>query len=153
MAKLIMLIGVPGSGKTTFARKMSSELGYKIISSDVIRQTFPGIEENKVFPTVYKMCIEELKNNRNVILDATNITPKVRKRAWDALDSYEVKYEKVAYYFDTPQDICVSRVEKRNLDKNELYLPVDVIVSYYQNIVKPTCDEGFSEIVIIKNNE
>lgn len=153
MAKVIMLIGVPGSGKTTFAHNLSLEKGYKVISSDVIRQTFPGINENKVFPTVYEMCVNELRNGRDIILDATNITPKVRKRAWDALDAFGVKYDKVAYYFDTPKEVCIERVEKRNKMDGELFLPTDVIVSYHNNIIEPTYEEGFKEIVIIKYDE
>lgn len=150
MAKLIMLIGIPGSGKTTHSKQISQEYNAKVISSDRVRQTFVGIKENEVFPTVYRLCVEELKEGRNVILDATHITPKVRKRSFDALDEYGVAYEKIAYYIDTPVDVCVKRVEKRNQDPNELFLPIEVIYSYGKNIIPPSLDEGFVEIKIIK---
>ena len=149
MAKLIMLIGIPGSGKTTYSKELSKNLNAKVISSDRVRQTYVGIKENDVFPTVYRLCVEELKANRNVILDATHITPKVRKRSFDALDEYGVPYEKVAYYFTTPVEECVRRVEKRNQDPNELFLPLEVIYSYGKNIIQPSESEGFVEINII----
>ena len=114
MAKLIMLIGIPGSGKTTHSVELSKKYNAKVISSDKVRQTFAGIEEKDVFPTVYRLCIEELKNGVNVILDATHITPKVRKRTFDSLDQYGVTYDKIGIYFDTPVDVCVKRVEIRN---------------------------------------
>lgn len=149
MAKLIMLIGIPGSGKTTHSVELSKKYNAKVISSDKVRQTFAGIEEKDVFPTVYRLCIEELKNGVNVILDATHITPKVRKRTFDALEQYDVEYDKIAIYFDTPVDVCIKRVEIRNQDPNELFLPLDVIESYGKNIVMPTKEEGFEEIIVI----
>ena len=151
MAKLIMLIGIPGSGKTTYSKGLSEEYNANVISSDVVRQTYVGIDEKEVFPTVYRLCIEELKNNRNVILDATHITPKVRKRSFDSLDRYEVEYEKIAVYVDTPVEVCIKRVEIRNKNPKELFLPLEVIESYGKNIIPPSQEEGFNEIRIIKS--
>ena len=148
-----MMIGIPGSGKTTYSKDLSKEYNAKVISSDKVRQTYVGIKENDVFPTVFKLCIEELKENRNVILDATHITPKVRKRTFDALDEFNVPYEKVAVYVDTPVDVCVRRVEKRNQDPNELFLPLEVIASYGNNIISPSLSEGFIDIKVIKSND
>ena len=153
MAKIIMLIGIPGSGKTTYSKDLSLEYNAKVISSDKVRQTYVGIDEKDVFPTVYKLTIEEIKNGQNVILDATHITPKVRKRSFDTLDQYNVPYEKIAIYVDTPVDECVRRVEKRNQDPNELFLPLEVIESYGKNIIPPTKEEGFVEIKVIKNGK
>lgn len=150
MAKLIMLIGIPGSGKTTLSKDFSEEYCAKVISSDKVRQTYVGIKEEDVFPTVYKLCVGELENNCNVILDATHITPKVRKRSFDALDQFNIRYEKIAIYIDTPVEECARRVEKRNQDPNELFLPVEVVYSYGKNIIVPTKEEGFEEIRIIK---
>lgn len=151
MSKFIMLIGIPGSGKTTCSKDLAIQYNAKVISTDKVRQTYVGIEESEVFPTVYRLCSEELKNGYNVILDATHITPKVRKRTFDSLDQFGVTYEKIAYYFDTPVEVCLKRVEKRNQDPNELFLPLEVIESYGNNIIVPTKEEGFSEIYIIKN--
>ena len=150
MANLIMLIGIPGSGKTTHSKELSDRFSAKVISSDKVRQTYVGIEESEVFPTVYKLCSEELKNNRNVILDATHITPKVRKRTFDSLDQFGIEYDKIAIYFDTPVEECIRRVEIRNKNPEELFLPLEVIESYGKNIIVPTKEEGFLKIEIIK---
>ena len=153
MAKLIMLIGIPGSGKTTYSKELIVKYNAQVVSSDKVRQTYVGIDESEVFPTVYRMCNEYLSKGIDVILDATHITPKVRKRSFGALDAYNVAYEKIAYYFDTPVDVCVKRVEKRNQDPNELQLPLEVIESYGKNIIAPSKEEGFKEIYIIKSGE
>jgi len=150
MAKLIMLIGIQGSGKTTYSKELSKEYNAEVVSTDKVRQTYPGIVESEVFPTVYKLCAEKLKEGNNVILDATHITPKVRKRTFDALDQYEVEYEKIAFYMDTPVEECIKRVDIRNKNPEELFIPLEVIESYGKNLIVPTKEEGFSEIYIIK---
>ena len=78
MAKVIMLIGIQGSGKTTYSKVLKEKYDARVISSDKIRQTFIGIEEKDVFPTVYKLCSKELRSGYNVIIDATkmNSIPK-----------------------------------------------------------------------------
>lgn len=150
MAKLIMLIGIQGSGKTTYSKELSKEYNAEVVSTDKVRQTYPGIVESEVFPTVYKLCAEKLKEGNNVILDATHITPKVRKRTFDALDQYKVEYEKIAVYLDTPVEECIKRVDIRNKNPEELFIPLEVIESYGKNLIVPTKEEGFSEIYIIK---
>lgn len=150
MAKIIMLIGIPGSGKTTYSKELSNKYDAKVVSTDKVRQTFVGIDEKEVFPTVYRLCIEEIKEEKNVILDATHITPKVRKRSFDALDEYGVSYEKVAVFVETSVEECARRVEKRNQDPNELFLPVEVVYSYGKNIIPPSKEEGFDEIILVK---
>ena len=73
------------------------------------------------------------------------------QRSFDALDTFGISYDKVAVYIDTPVEECVRRVELRNQDPKELFLPLDVIVSYGKNIVPPSSEEGFVEIKVIKN--
>lgn len=153
MAKLIMLIGIQGSGKTTYSKVLKEKYDARVISTDKIRQTFLNIEEKDVFPTLYKLCAKELRQGYNVIIDATHITPKVRKRTFDALNEFNVNYEKVAYYIKTPLEVCVKRVDIRNQDPNELFLPLEVIESYFKNLIPPTEEEGFNEIHIIEHQE
>ena len=52
MAKLIMLIGIQGSGKTTYSKKLMEEHNAKVISTDRVRQTCIGIEEKDVLELV-----------------------------------------------------------------------------------------------------
>lgn len=94
-----------------------------------------------------------MKNGTDVIFDATNITPKVRNRFKDEVSKYFNEFEVAAYYFDTLPVICAKRVEMRNKMANELYLPVEVVFSYGEKIVKPTLDEGFIEIINVNNLE
>ena len=147
------LIGIQGSGKTTFSKLLASELNCEIISTDGLRNAHPDWEESKIWPEVYRLISEALKANVDIIYDATNITPRVRNRFKDELSKYNVEIKMGAYYFNTPWEECQKRVIQRNTDPNERFLPPEVVKSYADNIVMPTLDEGFSFIKIIEGGK
>ena len=153
MVRVHMMVGIPGSGKSTYARQLSQEKGYKIVSTDVIRMLHPDWAEPLIWPEVYRLTAEHLKSGTDVIFDATNITPKVRNRFKDEVSKHFNEFEVAAYYFDTLPAVCAKRVEMRNKMANELYLPVEVVFSYGEKIVKPTPDEGFIEIINVNDLE
>ncbi len=143
MNKVHLMVGIQGSGKSTFSAKLSKELNIKVASTDEVRKQNPGIDEKLVWPLVYKMCANELKNGNDVIFDATSITPKVRSRLIENIKLEYENFEVGCYYFDVDPDICKARVEARNNIPGELYLPLEVIDSYSEKIIKPTKEEGF----------
>lgn len=152
MATVHMMVGIPGSGKSYYSNYLNKLYGYHIISTDRVRMEHPDWEESLIWPEVYQLVGYYLKNNEDVIFDATNITPKVRNRFKDEVNKHYTSYDMIAYYFDTPVDECVKRVDLRNNLPGNLFLPLDVIKSYGERIIKPTLDEGFKKIIEIKNN-
>ena len=152
MSTVYMMIGIQGSGKTTFAKVLSKGFNISIVSSDELRTNNPDLKEELVFPTLYKICKDKILNNESFIYDATNITPKVRKRFVDSLTGLGVNrdlYDIVAVYFEPDVELSIERVNKRNKEPNERFMPLDVIKEYAKNIVEPTNDEGFSQIIKI----
>lgn len=148
-----MMIGIQGSGKTTFSKELAKSINAEIVSTDLVRMTNPGISEDLVWPYVYKRVAECVKNNIEVIFDATSITPKVRKRFIDNVELHDVKCEIIAYFFDVDKDICASRVEQRNKDNTQINIPIEVIYSYSERLVPPTLDEGFKCIKIVRGGK
>ncbi len=146
-----MLVGIQGSGKSSFAKELSEKEKIEIVSTDKIRKSIPNIEEYKVWEIVYNRMAELAKEGKDCIFDATSITKKVRKRFFDNINKYGIEVKADCYYLDTDLEICVKRINERNKDKNELYLPVDVIYSYKERIEIPSVDEGFRKITVIKN--
>lgn len=136
-----MLIGIQGSGKTTFANELCKKLNCDIISTDLLRKE--GVSENDVWKTVYQRCTDALNNNIDAIYDATNITPKVRKRFIDEIIKLGGNPLIGAYYFITDVNKCYERVKIRNTMANELYLPEEVVFSYHSKLIEPTLEEGF----------
>lgn len=150
MSKIYMMIGIQGSGKTTYAKVLSKGLSIPIISSDGVRTERPDLEEKDIFPEVYRRCAEIIKNGGDFIYDATNITPKVRQRLRDNLATYGLSdYEMYAYYFEPDVALSTERIKKRNLDPNERFLPLDKIQEFADHLVEPTLDEGFVQIIKI----
>lgn len=151
MNTLHLMVGIQGSGKSTFSKHLSKELNIIIASTDEVRKNNPGIKEELVWPMVYKMCAEQLASNKDVIFDATSITPKVRARIINNIKEHYNTFNVGCYYFDVEPTICKQRVEKRNNIEGELFLPIEVIDSYFEKIVKPTLEEGFNFIKIINH--
>ena len=86
MAILGILVGLSASGKSTMADRLKSK-GYKIVSSDAIREELSFYEDqsrnNEVFKIFHKRIGDYLENGENVVADATNLTIKSRKIYYD----------------------------------------------------------------------
>lgn len=148
-----LLIGIPGSGKSTFSKELKQEYNCDVVSTDELRNQHPDFDEPKIWELAYSLCREAIKNNKDIIFDATNVTPRVRKRFVDEVSKYGDSFEMTGYYFDTPWQECYERVKIRNTIPGERFLPLEVIESYGSKIIKPTLVEGFKKIKFIKNGK
>ena len=148
-----MMVGIQGSGKTTFAKQLAKEIKAKIVSTDSVRVNMPGIKEELVWPYVYKQVALLVKEGKDVIFDATSITPKVRKRFVDEVEKHGVKCEIGVYYFDIERDVCVQRVIQRNKDRTQINIPIDVVYSFSERLIVPTLEEGFAFIKIVREGK
>ena len=83
---LILLSGLPGAGKTTFAHALAQVLDFEHVESDAIRRsmaaqpTYSGPESAAVFARAEALAAAALAAGRHALVDATNLTPKDRKR-------------------------------------------------------------------------
>ena len=146
--KLVLMVGLPGSGKSTYAMTKFSK-GYTILSSDSIRKELfgdEGSQENNklVFETLYSHMVDALKHKRNVVVDATNIN--VKTRLWTLERVKDMKIKRIAILLETDIETCKERDKKRTR-KVEDY----VIERYAKEFEAPTKAEGFDKIKKIKN--
>jgi len=85
-AALILLSGLPGSGKTTFARALSPTLEFAHVESDAIRRSlgpqpsYSQLESGIVFARVEAEARKALDAGRIALVDATNLTTRDRRR-------------------------------------------------------------------------
>jgi len=146
MSKLIMLIGLPSSGKSTWSSKyMECHENTELVSSDAIRaEVFGDVNDQshnpEVFNIVEKRCREALKANKETVLDATNLNRKRRINFIKTMPKCEVK----AVVFAIPFEECCKRNAAR-----ERVVPQSAMERMYRSFQPPHYVEGFDDIQIV----
>ncbi|MBN2042654.1 MAG: AAA family ATPase [Candidatus Aenigmarchaeota archaeon] len=83
---LILICGLPGTGKSTIARYIRDKINAMVLRTDVIRKDtiknpkYSEEEKNKVYEELFGMAEEALKNGKNVIIDGTFFKKSLRER-------------------------------------------------------------------------
>lgn len=142
----VMMVGLPGSGKSTYTKQLAEETNAIICSSDSIREELCGYENSQdnndeVFKILHSRIKENLKNGKNVIYDATNINSK-RRRAFLS-ELRRIPCVKKCVIMATPFEVCCNQNESRNR-----VVPYEVIERMYKNWNTPYWFEGWNEIEI-----
>ena len=150
MPKCYQLVGVPGSGKTTWFRNQDWTEKCYYISTDKHVESYAeahGKTYSEVFedymPTAVENIVEEVERARaggiDIIWDQTSTTVASRIKKFRMLPDYE----HIAVVFETP-----SRIElKRRLDSRPgKEIPEVVVEGMLASFETPTEEEGFKEI-------
>jgi predicted kinase len=111
---LILLSGLPGTGKTTFARALTGVLDFEHVESDAIRRslapqpTYSHFESGAVFAKAEAQAKAALQAGRHALIDATNLT--VRDRWRFAQLSNELRARMVAVRLVAPDAVVRERL-------------------------------------------
>lgn len=155
----IMLIGLPGSGKSTWAESFIRdrpdgwfkgdfpEFAYH--SSDAIREELFGDEEDQthnveVFEEMRKRVKRDLSDGKSIIYDATNLSKRRRIAFLREIKSFNVV--KQAILFITPYKQCLAQNAKRNR-----VVPDHAMRKMYMSFEPPHFSEGWDSIELIEN--
>ena len=159
MKQLFVLVGVPGTGKSTFIeRKLLPELSLstKVISRDKIRFQMVGIDEeyfskeHQVFEQFIYEIKNSLKENENTIVDATHLNCGSRTKLLRAIGKSLKDVNVYAIVILNDLETILEQNEQR---EGREYVPRSVIKRMYSQFENPTIEEGFKEIMYYKNNE
>ena len=148
MSTLYMMVGCPGSGKSTFAKTLKG----KYISRDEIRFKLLQDKDNyfakegEVFQKFIYEIEEGLSKDSDVIVDATHLNKGSRHKLLSKIHPEKV----IAIVMDTPLDVCLQRNAQRS---GRALVPEDVIRNMYQNMTMPNYDEGFDAIIMVKGGD
>ena len=155
MPRLYMLVGVPGSGKSTWIRSRNHDA--VIASTDdkiEAAAAAQGLTYDAVFESEFKAANAALredvkqavKDQRDIIWDQTNLTAKSRR---SKLGQVPKHYERIALYFPTPDGEELARRLASRVGKT---IPVHVMASMIASLEPPVPSEGFDAIYHVPNN-
>lgn len=162
MPKLYMLIGVPGSGKSTWYSKFVAEstkgphnlcyasTDYLIeLTAKLQRKTYDDVFHASIKDAekaMYELVMEAVKDGSDIIWDQTNLNRKARAKKLIMIPDH---YEKIAIFFPTPDDL-----DQRLANRPGKTIPYHVMKSMLSSLEYPQHDEGFDVIydVITFNN-
>jgi len=142
--KLIVTVGLPGSGKSTYL----AGLGVNAISSDEIRRLIADDPHDqtmnaRVFSAVRYLIRQRIAAGRPVTyVDATHLTPWERKPYAILAQRYGCTLE--ALFFDVPLEVCIAR----NLARDRV-VPEAAIRKMASQMIPPSLAEGFAKITKI----
>lgn len=146
MCKFIMLVGLPGSGKSTYAKKLEEE-GYRIHSSDAIREELTGDENTQtknaeVFEILGNRVRTDLKAGKSCVYDATNVVSKRRRGFLGTLEKIDCVKECILFL--TPIEEC-----KRRNQSRERKVPEEAIEKMLKSFWVPMYYEGWDNISVV----
>ena len=158
--ELIMLVGVPGVGKSTYIRKLMAqnpEKDYVVISSDDIIEELgapDGLSYAEAFNKYSGQAMGMMKqrakqafaDRRNIIWDQTNLTPKTRKGKLQQAKGYRL----FAVVWTLTEAEWSKRFNKRKAEVGK-NIPAHVLKSMSQQFTMPSKAEGFEQIIVIRN--
>lgn len=151
-----MLIGVPGSGKSTWIASQPFDWSRTVIASTDNYVEKVAKERGKTYSEVFdevmpaavdnmaRVVVDAVKNNYDIIWDQTSTTRWTRAKKFRMLpDNYEV----IAVVFPTPSP---TELQRRLGNRPGKTIPVNVVQSMISKYEEPTESEGFSKIIHVR---
>ncbi len=142
---VVLAIGLPGSGKTTwFGRRgvtpLSSDSLRNILFDDVEEQRFQGLVFSTLRSLLRARLIARMPMN---YVDATNLSTHERRQWIKMAKSFG--YEVQAVFFDVPLDVCLERNRQRDRSVSE-----EIMRKMAEKLKPPVFEEGFEKITVVR---
>ena len=152
MPKCYQLVGVPGSGKSTWVSNQDWAGDCTYVSTDMwveMEAERVGKTYSEIFTEYMPKAVELMASqvelardiSRDIIWDQTSTTIKSRARKFNMLPDYE----HIAIVFRTPDHKELMRRLESRWDSGKI-IPEHVIASMIASWEEPTEEEGFKEI-------
>ena len=150
MPRCYQLVGVPGSGKSTWIRNQDWALGLTVVSTDAFVEDYARAQ-GKIYSEVFeeymptavdlmaKQVVFARENGHTIIWDQTSTTVASRAKKFRMLSDYE----HIAVVFRTPEH---KELVRRLMSRPGKEIPDHVVASMIASWEDPTEEEGFTEI-------
>lgn len=149
------LVGIPGSGKSTWLRKFPINWERTTVASTDNYIDSIAHEKGTTYSTEFKAHYPDavkkmnssvrtaIENKFDIIWDQTNTAAAARKLK---LSMIPPSYRKIAVVFPTPE---MTELTKRLKSRPGKDIPDDVVQSMIEKFEFPTINEGFDEVWIV----
>jgi predicted kinase len=142
---VVLAIGLPGSGKTTWFRRrgvtpLSSDLLRNILFDDVEEQRYQGLVFSTLRSLLRARLIARMPWN---YVDATNLSIHERRQWIKMAKSFG--YEVQAVFFDVPLEVCLERNRSRDRMVSE-----EIMRKMAEKLKPPVFEEGFAKITVVR---
>ena len=151
MSTLYITVGLPGSGKSTYAKEFIKGKDIEYLSSDSLRAVFGKSEEDQtvtplVFGHIKRKVDEFLKDGKNVMVDATSVNRKERSDYINTAKKYGAKV--VAIIFKMDRQGLIDRNKKRG-EQGGRVVPDWVIDKMLAKYEEPSFVEGIDVTIYV----
>jgi len=148
---IYIAVGLPGSGKSTYAKNFIKDKDIEYLSSDELRAVFGKSEEDQtvtplVFGHIKRKVDEYLKSGKNVLVDATSVNRKERSDYIKTAKKYGAKV--VAIVFKMDRQGLIDRNKKRG-EQGGREVPTFVIDKMLAKFEEPSYDEGIDVMIYV----
>lgn len=151
--KLYIMVGAPGSGKTTWCKNhLDKKIVY--ISRDEIRFSLVRPDqqyfskETDVYNKVIGLAQKALLEGKDVCIDQTTLDKKARRVLIDRINMPSIEIH--AIWLDTPLSKCIENNSERIGRAN---VPEDAIRKMYSKVERPVWSERIKYLHIIRNDK
>ena len=139
LPECIILVGLSGCGKSTFAKKLQgteldkNKKAYSILNGDEIREELTGDINNQehneeVFKLLHRRIKDNLKAKNSIIIDATNLKLKNRRSYLNCIK--KIPCVKKIYIFAVPREVCEENQNKRIAKQVNEIIAMIVLIIY-----------------------
>ncbi|MBB5787117.1 polynucleotide kinase-phosphatase [Jiangella mangrovi] len=150
---LVALVGVSGSGKSTFAARHFGR--FEVVSSDFCRGLVADDENDQTvsgdaFDVLYYIAGKRLAGGRLTVVDATNVQKDARRKVVDLAKAHDVL--PVAIVLDVPESVCV----ERNRDRPDRDFGPHVVRRQRDQLrrsLRGLAKEGFRQVHVLRSAE
>lgn len=150
MNKLIILCGIPFSGKSTLAKEISKKLNYNRVDLDDVKFKLHGdnIKDEDlmqkdwdvVYQEMYKRIENSLKSGKTVVHDTGNFTKYERNLIKQIADKFNL--DALTVFVDTPKEIAYRRLKENRESGKRFDVSGDGFESSVKEMETPGSDEN-----------
>jgi len=150
MAMIILVFGLPGSGKSYFSRHLQKEIDAGLLNTDIIRQklnlkgTYDQSAKKRVYDKMMEKTIEHLEEGSDIIVDGTFH----KKQRREDISRIAKKNETRIFFVEIKAS---EQTIKQRLEKKRKYSEADYEV--FRKLKKEFEDQPGNHLVLWSDSE